>query len=54
MDDRLTLRLSLDDIQKLLTVLGDLPIKTGLTDITMSIKNQAENSLREQNNPKPV
>ncbi len=50
----ITLELTLEEIQSLLTVLGDLPIKTGLADITMKIKHQAENKLSEQNNPKPV
>lgn len=43
--NKLTIQLSIDDVNRLLGALGDLQIKTGLADLTMDIKNQAQAQL---------
>ncbi len=39
---KLNIQLSLDDVNRLLTLLGDQTIKSGLSDLTHDIRNQAQ------------
>lgn len=41
------LELSVEEINTILTVMGDMPIKTGFHPLVMKIKQQAEDQLRQ-------
>jgi hypothetical protein len=52
MTDTIELKLSVTEVNQLLALLGDQPIKSGLTDLTNKIKTQGDAQLTAT--PTPV
>ncbi len=48
----ITLNLSLNDVQTILNVLGELPTKAGVFPLAIEIKTQAEAQIPKQEEPK--
>lgn len=48
------LNLHVDEVNAILSVLGDLPTKSGAYPLVMKIKQQAENQVNEESNTEPV
>ena len=42
------LKLSVEQVNQILAILGDLPIKSGLTGLAVEITNQAQEQLKDE------
>ena len=42
------LKLSVEQVNQILAILGDLPIKSGLTGLAIEITNQAQEQLKDE------
>ena len=49
----ITLKLSVEEVNAILSVLGDLPTKTGAYPLVLKIKSQAEEQLPKPEETKP-
>lgn len=49
----LQLTFTIEEIQQILSILGEMPVKSGAAAVFSIIKERAERSVQEQNEPKP-